>query len=334
MRLSVIIPYYNADAWIGAMLDSLLDQDLPKTDYEILVVDDGSAEDPVVLKRYAAQYPIIHYYRQENGGVSAARNTAIPLAKGDWLYFCDSDDFVQPQVLGRMIALAESERLDMLFARCIEVYPGDVVPTPRRNFDKHSPVWTGYGYIANHPVMPGYGAYRYLIRREFVAKHQLLFDLIYFAEDRIFLLKALFKAQRVMEVDVDLYYYVQRESSIMHAPMRKHYGTRYSEPIRRYLIWLSGLISDPAVPEDTRHSLVIWRDSNTYRVLLNSFRYASVAVLRENLALFKQLGCYPLILRRGKWKERVYRCWMNCRPLWVLGCQVYQLFPQSFRDSH
>ena len=334
MRLSILIPYYNTDAWIGATLDSLLDQDLPKTDYEILVVDDGSTEEPVTLKRYVAQYPNIHYFRQENRGVSAARNTAIPRAQGDWLYFCDSDDLVQPQVLGRMLDLADSERLDMLFGRSIEVYQGDIVPTPRRNFERRSPACTGNDYIASHPVMRSYAAGQYLIRRNIVVDNRLLFELVYFAEDRYFLLQTLFKAQRVMEVDVELYYYVQRESSIMHAQLRKSYGSRYSDPIRRYLTWLSDVIADPALPEDTRRSLMFWRDSSTYWVLLNSFRYASVPVLRKNLALFKQLGCYPLILRRGKWKECLYRCWMNCRPLWVLGSQLYHLLPQSYRESH
>ena len=60
MRLSVIIPYYNAEAWIGRLLDSLLDQDLEPSDYEIVVVDDGSEEEPVALNvnaRFAGQMP-------------------------------------------------------------------------------------------------------------------------------------------------------------------------------------------------------------------------------------------------------------------------------------
>lgn len=95
MRLSVIIPYYNSNTWIGKALNSLLDQDLDPSDYEIIVVDDGSDEEPTVLNEYVSRFPLIRYYRIEHVGLSSARNTGMALAQGDWLYFCDSDDYVQ-----------------------------------------------------------------------------------------------------------------------------------------------------------------------------------------------------------------------------------------------
>ena len=103
MLLSIIIPYYNRNHLIGRMLDSLLDQDISPSDYEIIVVDDGSQEEPVVLKDYANRYPQIHYHRIDHAGVSPARNIGLSLATGKWLYFCDSDDFLQRKVLKGII---------------------------------------------------------------------------------------------------------------------------------------------------------------------------------------------------------------------------------------
>ena len=82
MLLSVIIPYYNADTWIGKALDSLLDQDLPQSEYEIIVVDDGSTEDEKILKDYVSRFPNIHYYRIDHAGLSPARNYGLSKASG------------------------------------------------------------------------------------------------------------------------------------------------------------------------------------------------------------------------------------------------------------
>jgi len=333
LKLSVIIPYYNADAWIGSVLDSLLDQDLSPADYEIIVVDDGSVEEPLQLRRYVAENPtVIHYVRQENGGVSAARNTGIGLAKGDWLYFCDSDDLVQTQVLGQMLALAESNRLDMLFGRIHEVNPGESLPPSRKHFENLSPVWTGFEYIAAHPVMQGYGTYQYLIRRDFVETHQLRFRPYYFTEDRLYLLDSLFRAERVMEVDVDLYYYIQRESSIMHAQKRKHYEKKFCGPIRAYLSDLTSWTIDSSFPQDARKSLLLWRDVNSYYVLLDSFRYTSPQTLAANMDLLRQLGAYPL-MKRGNRTARLIRWWMNHRRLWMAGSRIYHFLPLAVREK-
>ena len=113
-RLSIIIPFYNDDEWIGRMLDSLLDQDLPKDQYEIIIVDDGSTGPTTTLKQYVDNYPNIRLFHQANGGLSAARNSGIDLAKGEWLYLCDSDDFIQPNILGSLLDIAEEKDLDGL----------------------------------------------------------------------------------------------------------------------------------------------------------------------------------------------------------------------------
>ena len=91
--ISIIIPCYNSGSFLSNTIDSLLSQDI--ADCEIVLVDDGSEDDTLqIMKAYEAEYTNIVVISQENKGVSAARNKGILTARGDYLYFLDSDDYL------------------------------------------------------------------------------------------------------------------------------------------------------------------------------------------------------------------------------------------------
>jgi len=94
-KLSIVIPAYNAEGQIERCLDSILDQDY-HMDVEIIVVNDGSTDNTAeILARYENQYPdIFRIISRENGGQASARNQGKDLAQGDWLWFCDADDYI------------------------------------------------------------------------------------------------------------------------------------------------------------------------------------------------------------------------------------------------
>lgn len=97
MLLSYIIPLYNAGTSIGACLDSIFAESSSSSDYEIIVVDDGSNDDGAeIVAGYAAEHANVRLIRQENGGASAARNSALGEAKGEWIRFVDADDRIVP----------------------------------------------------------------------------------------------------------------------------------------------------------------------------------------------------------------------------------------------
>ena len=99
MNLSVVIPSFNRAALLALALDSVLSQQLPAQWplMEVIVVDDGSNDDTKALIHH--EYPTVRYHFQENSGVSAARNTGIELAKGQWVALLDSDDEWLPNKL-------------------------------------------------------------------------------------------------------------------------------------------------------------------------------------------------------------------------------------------
>lgn len=98
MFFSVIIPVYNSEKSLDRCLQSVLDQTFE--DYEVVIIDDGSSDSsPQISRRYAEADPRFRYIRQENGGVSSARNRGMQEAKGEFLVFLDSDDCYRPAYL-------------------------------------------------------------------------------------------------------------------------------------------------------------------------------------------------------------------------------------------
>jgi glycosyltransferase involved in cell wall biosynthesis len=111
--ISVIIPNYNNASTLGRAIESILIQTLPP--HEIIVIDDGSTDDSAVVA--AAFGPSVRYVRQENAGVSAARNHGARLATGEWLSFLDADDIYLPERLAAHARwIAKEPDIDFLLA--------------------------------------------------------------------------------------------------------------------------------------------------------------------------------------------------------------------------
>ena len=122
MKLSVIVPVYNAEATLRQCVDSLLEQTIE--DKEILLINDGSPDGcQAILDEYAARYPQrIRTKTVDNGGQGRARNFGLALAKGEWLGFVDSDDWIEPDMYESLIAAAEREGTDIAMCDLLRCY--------------------------------------------------------------------------------------------------------------------------------------------------------------------------------------------------------------------
>ena len=122
MKLSVIVPVYKAEKTLRKCVDSLLAQTLG--DLEIILVNDGSPDGcQAILDDYAARFPdTVRTKTLENGGQGRARNFGIDMARGDWLGFVDSDDWVLPEMYEKLIAAAEREGADVAVCDTLECY--------------------------------------------------------------------------------------------------------------------------------------------------------------------------------------------------------------------
>ncbi|MBQ2498746.1 MAG: glycosyltransferase, partial [Bacteroidales bacterium] len=100
MKLSIVIPVYNTEPYLDACLASCLKQDVDLSDYELVIVNDGTKDNAMAIaERFAKEYPNITIISQENAGLSAARNAGLVVSKGDYVWFVDSDDCIDKKAL-------------------------------------------------------------------------------------------------------------------------------------------------------------------------------------------------------------------------------------------
>lgn len=124
--ISVIIPVYNAEEFLEHCLDTLLAQTFK--DFEVILVDDGSQDQsPIICDAYARKDPRVRVHHKENGGVSAARQTGLELASGNYIIHVDADDWVASNYLEALYEEAIRSNADITVCDYIEVYPNKQV---------------------------------------------------------------------------------------------------------------------------------------------------------------------------------------------------------------
>lgn len=124
-RISVIIPVYNAAEYLRDCLESLLAQTMRRQDFEVLMIDDGSADESAdICREYAGQYPGFRFFSKENGGVSSTRNFGIEHAQGRYFLFLDADDTLTPDTLKTVADFFDHhyDEVDMVTYRIVPVW--------------------------------------------------------------------------------------------------------------------------------------------------------------------------------------------------------------------
>ena len=113
LLLTVVIPVYNVEKYLKRCIESILIQEWKN--YDILLVNDGSTDNsPQICDDYAKAYDFISVIHKKNGGLSAARNTGISHAEGEYVYFPDSDDWIEPDTFISLAEVVESQKFDII----------------------------------------------------------------------------------------------------------------------------------------------------------------------------------------------------------------------------
>ena len=222
-KLSIIVPIYGVEQYLCKCVDSLLLQDLPSSEYEIILVDDGSPDAcPAICDEYAASHNNIRVVHRKNGGLSAARNSGIEVAQGEYIMFVDSDDYLEPNVLKGLIAQMERDNLDVLRYRLQYVNPQYEVYNPYKSDsfkgNDYTDVPTDGVSFLNLRMSTACYAWAFILKRE-VLDGCLFTPGIYF-EDTDWTPRMLCKARHVASTNTVVYNYLQREGSITNAVNR------------------------------------------------------------------------------------------------------------------
>jgi len=203
MKVSVIVPVFNTEPYLVECLDSLLAQDMPSGEFEIVAVDDGSTDGSGrILDDYADRHGRVRVLHQENSGwPGRPRNVGIEAAKGEYVFFADSDDRLGPEALRRMVEFADAHGSDVVVPRHMH-FDG-------RPYD--GSVWRANAVDADlRLAILTVGPWK-LFRRDFLDRRGLRFpEGKIRLEDGIFVTEAYLTARRV-SVLTDSDYYYKRE---------------------------------------------------------------------------------------------------------------------------
>ena len=213
--VSIIVPIYNAEQYLRRCVDSILNQEY--TDYELLLVNDGSTDaSGDICEEYGDRDPRVIVIQKENTGVSDSRNRALDRARGKYLQFLDSDDWITPDATRLFVRAAEEYGCDMVISDFYRVV-GERL-SPKGDIEEEG-VLTREEFAAHMMENPAdfyYGVlWNKLYRRDIVEEHKLRMDTdISWCEDFMFNLEYIRYAKVFYALHAPIYYYVKRKGSL------------------------------------------------------------------------------------------------------------------------
>ena len=279
--LSVIVPFYNVGRYLTECLESLL-KATDTSGIQIILIDDGSEDESVVIaESYAKEYGFIEYHRTVNKGPSAARNMGIDLARGRYLFFCDSDDVVIPERLSKIVSSLDCENADVILwdadildqdgVRSSEMDPNhfhhlglsDVVGddlTGKQIIKKQLEA------VGDYPVAVWLGIYR----KEFIVGQQLFFYEGILHEDELWVDQVYMSAVNVKYINETVYLYRIRPESITNS-LDDNIDLKIESAINVFTALFK--LSDEQLADDSMKSLYDANLTVRYLYLINRYDF-------------------------------------------------------------
>jgi glycosyltransferase involved in cell wall biosynthesis len=214
--VSVIVPVYNSQDHIVRCIKSITNQTY--RNLQIIFIDDGSTDDSLdLLQDAAATDSRIQVVPKPNGGPSTARNMGMDLARGEWLHFHDSDDWMPPRAIEMMVDATRYDEVDMVVGSFYRVLGSRC--QVMRKFTTGVISYVEYlNALAKRPANFYFAAFwNKLMRRSiFEDNHMRLDETIRFGEDHLLMLEYLMHIRKVFVLDEPIYYYLDRPGSLLH----------------------------------------------------------------------------------------------------------------------
>lgn len=321
--ISFIVTTYNLEDWLlRRCLDSIVAQEMPRDQYEIIVVDDESAVSPQPVVDEYTQLTDVTLYVQRHARQGAARNLGLSHAKGEWVQFVDGDDYLLPGTMKPVLQAARGNDLELLMFGFLKVYGEEPVVDDSTSIEINpSSIVTGDDYMLHHNL---FGAcWSQIFRRDLLEEPKfgasLRFTEGIYVEDEEFVTKLVWRSQRMARIDRPVYAYFQRVDSTVHSRSLEH------------------------TDELFRHSFVVLRRLTDFEASLGAkphagltrkVRFFALDVLRRTLRdpdwverwklsvqQLRVLGLYPLPEVSYSWKYSMFRWLAKCsigrRILWL-----------------
>lgn len=289
-KVSIVVPIYNVEKYLEKCLDSLVTQTYDNI--EMILVNDGSTDQSLqIAEKYLKKYEQIRLIDQENGGLSKARNTGMKLAKGKYLCFVDSDDWLEPNTVQEIVARMEAENLDLCLYGA-NGYLSDENETKQYpegdyNYSINYSGWCSGKELLVRLYAAGEFhamACMYMIKRELVVKNKLTFIEGFIHEDELFTPYILYYADRVGLQQEKYYNKRIRKNSIVT-------GSKALEHMKGYGAVFLGLSECPGCQDENREVAECYsalcmerlQQSLNYYVLLRREERKTVKIFAEKI---------------------------------------------------
>ena len=292
--ISFIVTYHNEpEALLRACLESIQALPLAKEEAEIIVVDDGSSIDPSKPPRegeascfspFTGELEGV-FIRQEQAGLSVARNTGIANARGQYIQFVDADDCLIPFAYEAVIEQVRKEEADVvMFKMMASSQPS---PKERKMSSGNSPLlWRGRGRLFLQHRNLRAAAWGYAFKREILGDLRFYPGLLH--EDELFTPQLFLKAESLVELDVKAYFYRQHEGTITHSKSFDKVQKRLDDI--QFIIKELRSLCNPVLERRIRQLTVDYLQNT---LMLTH----SIKELRKRIKLLRKEGFLPLPLR-------------------------------------
>lgn len=341
IQLSIIVPIYNTENYLGRCLDSLLRQDLSSDKYEIIVINDGSQNNSgEIVKSYNSEYPHISYFEPENQGLFETRNVGITLARGKYIYFVDSDDYISTHVMGKVISFMNKEELDIFGFGIIKTTRSSI-PTPliEENLEGIT-IYNGQTYISKFNFVNE--SVWLVINLDFLRSHHITYPPGAGFPKGLFTVQLLYHSKRVVVIPDNIYADFQHPSSILYnnSPeqnrnlLKKYESTTDEYMHFRKTIELENTLSTTGLERIRSKSI-----SYIFFMLIRTLKSTlSLKETRQMLRRLRSKNYYPIKGFMGSdYRNNITRLWLfiiNNEILFLLFIPVYRsvgLFLKRFR---
>lgn len=308
MKLSIIIAAFNTGQYLTRCLNSCLNQDIDKEFYEIIIVNDGSTDNSLsIANNFASRHPNVRVISRENGGLSAARNTGLTHACGDYVWFVDSDDFIEPNSIKHPLEFAKENQLDVMCFFFQFVHEDGAIQTRQYSPCHSGEILSGPDFVSKTGfVMSPWAA---IYRREFLLEQDLKFMEGILHEDEEFSPRAQFLARRIAHLPDIVYNYFQRSGSIMksaRSSMRVKSFLAISDSLNEFMLSRTE-DGTPANNFFRKRILFVFSQALSHWVDSND----------SNLSQFKKKPYYPLVLPTGLDRKSRLKGFMINHTLWL-----------------
>lgn len=221
--LSIVIPTYNAENFIEATLNSMINQEFNPENVQFLIINDGSTDntqyivDDIILKNKKINIKIIS---KNNGGLSSARNLGIDNADGKYLWFFDSDDIMEDNCLHKILSKLKTTDIDLLSFGIRDIYTNSESLGNLKNKPTNIVV-DGLTYISEYEIE--HSACVFIVRKKLLTENEIYFLEGVLSEDFDFVLRLYYYCYKIMHINLVCYNYYVREGSLSRRRNDKYY---------------------------------------------------------------------------------------------------------------